>query len=278
MSLKAIRPLICVLLILFLAVGCSSDKSKVETFISEAQEYFDNAEYQKAVIQLKNAIKINNSSIEAHDLLAKTYLKLGDAQETFKVFLRLEQLEPDDMDHKLQVASFYLLGQKRQEAERRVKQVLDKEPENIQAPYLHAGILSSAKTELKVIADVYHKILTIDPKQAKAHHILARIYGAQKDLAKAEESLKKAISIEPDNVVFYRSLFGYYLSQKQFDDAESLLKKLAQQRPKDSQPLVLLANYYLGRNNIEKAEIFVSIHGVKQANPIRSKIDQLLCL
>ena len=185
------------ILVLFMMLpfltGCSSDEKKVENFLSEAQSYFDNEEYQKAVIQLRNAIQIDNTSAEAYNLLAKTHLKLGDAQETFKTYLRLEQIEPDNLDHKIQVASFYLLAQKRIEAERRVDEVLEKEPDNIKALYLHAGTLSAKKEDLQLIEDVYQKILNIDKNQAKAHHILARIYGAKKDFEKEWKKDKNAL-------------------------------------------------------------------------------------
>ena len=254
MSGKAVRYVVWLLLISMLAAGCASDKAKVEKFISEAREYIEQEAFEKAVIQLKNAIAIDSSSIEANTLLIKAYLKLGDAQETFKVYLRLEQLEPDNLEHKIQIASFYLLAQNRPEAERRIKEVLDKEPDNIQALYLHAGILSSKKEDIGTIEAVYHKILSIDKNQAKALHILARIYTTQKEYKKAETSLKDAVFLEPDNVTFYRSLFGLYLGLRQYDEAESVLKQLVSQRPEDAQPLILLGNYYLGRNDPDKAE------------------------
>ena len=104
MASSQIKKILIVFFISLVVWGCASDSKKVENLVAEAQNYYNNAEYQKAVIQLKNAIKINNGSIAAHTLLAKTYLKLGDAQETFKTYLRLEQLEPENASHKLQAA------------------------------------------------------------------------------------------------------------------------------------------------------------------------------
>ena len=82
------------ILILFtglsLIFGCSSDETKIKNYLSEAKSYFDAAEYQKAIIQIKNTIQLDNDSVAAYELLAKTHLKLGDAQEAFKaLFARL---------------------------------------------------------------------------------------------------------------------------------------------------------------------------------------------
>jgi Tfp pilus assembly protein PilF len=190
------------LISLFLISGCSSDKAKIENYLSEAQTYFDNAEYKKAVIQIKNTIKLDGNSIKAYELLAETQLKLRDGQEAFKAFLRLEQIDPENIKYKLQLATFYLLGKQKKEAEKRINHVLEKEPENIEALYLSAGLLANEKENIDQIKAVYLKILDIDPKQAKAHVILARLYGNQKDLKSAEASLKKAVNIDPEIMIY----------------------------------------------------------------------------
>ncbi len=48
---------------------------------------------------------------------------MGDTQRGFNSLLRLEQLDPNDPDTVIQVASFYLLAQQIEEAETRVTRV-----------------------------------------------------------------------------------------------------------------------------------------------------------
>jgi tetratricopeptide (TPR) repeat protein len=238
----------------FLFAGCSSDQQKAEDFIKEGKAYFEKEEYDKAKIQLKNAIQLIPASLEAYQLLAQTSLKLGDAQEAFSTFLRLEQLEPENLETKIQVASFYLLAKKRIEAEKRVDEVLAKSPDNIKALYLYAGILSSKKEAIEKITQIYDKILELDPKQVKAMLVLARVYQAQGKSDKAEATLKKAIEIDLDNINIYKTLFGFYLFQKNFDSAMTVLKNLALQRPNDFEPQIMLGNFYGARQENEKAE------------------------
>ncbi|MFA5904588.1 MAG: hypothetical protein WC836_11700, partial [Desulfobacula sp.] len=64
---------VILILIGFLFMGCSSDEKKAQTFLKEAQGYFEKADYAKAKIQIQNAVKLVPNSVEAHDLLSKIY-------------------------------------------------------------------------------------------------------------------------------------------------------------------------------------------------------------
>ncbi len=241
-------------LLLFLIAGCSSDQQKADNFMKEANAYFEKQDYDKAKIQLKNAIKLDPKSIDAHQLLAKTNLKLENAQEAFSTLLRLEQLDSENLETKIQLASFYLLAKKRIEAEKRIEAVLAKDPNNIQALYLHAGVLAAKKEEIKNIKQVYEKIIELDPKQSKALLVLARIYQAQGESGKAEANIKKAVEVDPGNINLYKALFGFYISQKAFDSARNVLEDLIRQKPNDFEPQIMLANFYSARQENIKAE------------------------
>src|SRR3989339_1805668 len=191
MNRLSVKFFIVLVFIGLLLSGCASDEKKAQNFLKEAQGYFEKEDYAKAKIQIQNAVKLMPNSVEAQDLLSKVYLKLGDAQETFKTFLRLEQLAPENTEYKLQVASFYLLSKERQESERRVNEVLEKEPENIKALYLHAGILGTKKEDLASVKAVYEKILGIDKNQTKALLVIAKINVIQNKPEEAEDYLKQ---------------------------------------------------------------------------------------
>lgn len=114
------EPLVTLFLIFFIALqGCASEQEKADTFIREGNAYFEKQEYAKAEIQLKNALKLTPDSVQAYHLLAQAYLKQKKAQEAFGTFLRLEQLEPDNLETKLQLASIYFLANKNSEAEKK---------------------------------------------------------------------------------------------------------------------------------------------------------------
>ncbi|MFH2091750.1 MAG: tetratricopeptide repeat protein [Pseudomonadota bacterium] len=243
---------LCIILLLF--SGCASDQSKVDTFLSEAQTYFDSGEYQKAIIQIKNAISIKTDSEKAYTLLSQAYLKLGNGQEAFKAFSRLEQIDVENLEYKIQMASFFLLSKNKLEAEKRVNYILAKDPDHIQALFLRAGLLSMDKQDIDSIQQIYQKILTIDPKQARAHMALAQIFASLKEFEKTQSHLKKAVEIEPKNPSYVSSLYRFYMMNNQFENARTVIENLIQARPKEAEPLILLTNFYLGQKELGKAE------------------------
>ncbi|MFO7911314.1 MAG: tetratricopeptide repeat protein, partial [Desulfotignum sp.] len=246
----------CVFLIVMapMVSGCSSDEKKAQALYEDGLAYFENQEYEKAKIQLQNAVQLAPDDLEARDLLSRIHMNLGDAQAAFKQFSRLEQLDPENMEYKLQTASFYLLSQQREKAKRRVETVLEKAPENIQALYLHAGILGSEARDLDAVEAVYHKILEIDKNQTKAHMVLAKIHMAENDPEQAENSLEQALAIDPDNTGIYRALFEFHLSRKNLDAAQNVLDSLIAKKPDAVEPLLIAGNFYAAQGKPDAAE------------------------
>ena len=242
---------ICVIALL---AGCASDEEKAQKLLEEGRTYFEQQDYDKAKIQFQNVLQLDPKSIQAHDFLSKIYLKKGNAKEASSTFLRLEQLDPDNLDYKLQVASFFLLSGKRPEAARRVEAVLEKEPENIQALYLHAGILGREKQDLDSIKEVYEQILAIDDTQIRAYLALSRIHAALNNMKQAEAVLNRALEAAPDSIDVHKSLFNFYLAQKEEDKAESVLDSLISRRPEEIQPLMIAGNFMASRGRVEEAE------------------------
>ncbi len=178
---------------------------------------------------------------------------MGDTQRGFNSLLRLEQLDPNDPDTVIQVASFYLLAQQIEEAETRVTRVLEIQPDHIPALYLQAGLLSRSPENLDQLAGIYEKIRTIDPRQPKAYLALARIYAARARYADAESSLKKALELEPDSERVYKTLFDFYISRNNMAAAEALIENRITQAPSDPDPHIFLGSFYLTRKDFDKA-------------------------
>jgi tetratricopeptide (TPR) repeat protein len=240
--------------LLFFLAGCSSDLEKKDKLLSQGETFLEQGEYNKAIIQIKNALEIDPGSFQAWEMLTKAHFKQGDARQGFNSLLKLEQIDPDNLDTAIQVASFYLLARQIDEAQQRVDQVLTKQPDHIPALFLQAGILGRNPENLDTITGIYEKILTIDAHQPKAHLALSRIYAASSDHGAAEKSLKTALELEPENTQTYKTLFGFYVSRNDMASAEAVLEELIAKKPADPEPHIFSGNFYLEQNAFGKAE------------------------
>ena len=240
-------------IILFLS-GCLPEEKNKEQFYSSAQTFFENGKYNEARIQLKNALKVDPRYAKAHELLAETQLKLKNPADAFKTYLRLEQLQPENPETKIRLATIYLLGKKPVEAEKRVNLVLKDDPENIEALYLHAGILTHKKESLTEIRKIYEKILKIDPEQTKACLAMAGILTSRKRYRQAEVYLLKASELEPDNMAIDRTVFRFYLAGNRIGDARKVLDRLAVKNPDSAEPMIMLGNFLTMQKRTDEAE------------------------
>ncbi len=251
-----IRHLFFCTLCVFFFLGCSSDQEKVENFIKEGQTYLDQKEYGKANIQLKNALELDPQSVAAYKVFVKLYMAQKDIQKTFQTLMTLEKLDPEDLDTKMQLASIYMMSGESEwsKAKTRIDQVLKKDPDNIKALSLQASILILEKQPVDTIANLYERILTLDPSDAYAMVMLARISQQKGESAQAKILLEKAVTSSPDNFKIYTELYAYYLSNKDLESAKDVLERLAQKKPSDPNPQILMGNFYSVQNKPEMAE------------------------
>jgi len=81
------------LMIALMAGGCSTDEQKKRAHYEKGEAYYAKGEYKAAKIELKNAVQIDPKYAAAQLKLAETSLKLGEAQEAFRAYAAVAELE-----------------------------------------------------------------------------------------------------------------------------------------------------------------------------------------
>ncbi|WP_289023798.1 tetratricopeptide repeat protein [Desulfobacter postgatei] len=234
--------------------GCASQQEKFQTFLSEGEVFFEKGEFEKAKIQCLNAIQIDPKSVQAQKLMGKIATRMNDPKEIFKTYLKIEELDPNDIEAKLHLASITLMAKRITETDQRIDFVLQKNPENIQALYIKAATKSHLGGSLEPSQEIYKKILEIDPKQIKAWLVLSKIAADKKEWDAAEHYLQTAIDIEPDNSDLYNSLYLLYIDKKDFPGALTALETLKNKHPNRVFPLIMLGKFYMGSDNKIQSE------------------------
>ena len=134
---------------------------------------FGRSEYAtRAIEEYKMALNADPSSKYLNSHLAELYFKTGKIREAVVAAQERIKQDPTDLEaHKL-LASVYLrsLGDQQQEASAQM---------------------------LKLAIGEYQKIVQLEPNSVENHLMLARLYAADHDSAKAEEQLAAARKIDP---------------------------------------------------------------------------------
>ena len=76
--------------------GCSKNELTDMEYVAKAKEYHDKGEYRAAVIEAKNALKVNSKNAEARWFLGQVYLEVGNGPAAEKELVRAQSLGVDD--------------------------------------------------------------------------------------------------------------------------------------------------------------------------------------
>lgn len=127
-----------------------------------------------------------------------------------------------------------------------LEEILQKEPNNIDARLSLASVYESNNLEDKAIKE-YHKVVELAPENAYAHFALGNIYKNESDqymtINKAEEEWKKAIEHDPNFVDAHHNLAVSYYEKKEYSKALEeweIVKKLNPNYPNIDKNLDLI--------------------------------------
>src|ERR1700741_711578 len=93
------RAAVLILIVAATASACSKDPAAAKRgYLESGNRYFDQKKYAEAIIEYRNAIKLDPSFGEARRRLAICYLQTGDALNGVREQVRAADLLPDRVD------------------------------------------------------------------------------------------------------------------------------------------------------------------------------------
>jgi tetratricopeptide (TPR) repeat protein len=152
--------------------------------------------HEEAVPLLENAIRLDPKSPHAAFNLGKALAKLGRGKEADEAFEEAFKLAPT---RKLLAEAARLHGDgKLDEAERVYRQVLNEEPDNVDALRMLA-MLAAAAGKFDDAERLLRRVLSLAPDYFTAHMDLGRILKEQDRYEDAINAFRAALKIEPNN-------------------------------------------------------------------------------
>jgi tetratricopeptide (TPR) repeat protein len=251
--------LLCVFLIALLALsGCNNaEKAKAE-HVRRGDAYLKDQKFQEASLEFRNAIQIDDKLAAAHWGLAQSYEGLQRFPEMITELQKTNELDKNNLESRVKLGNYFLAASNGRpellaEAERLVKEALDKDANHIEAHILMGGILFARKDKDKAFAELNHAI-ELNPSRVESYLSMARFYIVTSERDKAEELFKRAISLNPNSPLAH-SEYGKFLVQgNRMPEAEAELLKAVEVGPTDRNAHFVLASFYLVNRQLDKAE------------------------
>ncbi|HKG62278.1 MAG TPA: tetratricopeptide repeat protein [Pyrinomonadaceae bacterium] len=252
-----------IVLCLLLAVasslsGCANPAKAKADYVANGEKYLSQSKFQEASLEFRNAIQIDDKLAPAHWGLARAYEGLERFPEMLDELRKTVALDKENLDARIRLGNYYLAGSRNRadivgEAERLAKEVLDKDPKNIEGHILMGSVLFSQNHKDKAFEEL-NKAVQLDPNRVESYLSLAKFHVAAKEPEKAEELFRRALSVNA-NAPLVHTEYGKFLAQQNRQpEAEAELRKAVEVGPNDRNARFTLASYYYVKKQLDKAE------------------------
>lgn len=214
--------------------GCTrSPEEKRARYLQRGDQYYSEQRYREAVLEYRNALRIDTENAHAIQRLGLSYYQLGELGPSFPFLLKTRELVPDDIETRLKLGTMYLAGRKNTEAREEAAFILEKEPKNLDALLLWAG---AAETPQEVNEALERLEATQESfgERAKPYLAVGALYLRKQDLVKAEQAFTHAATVEPKSIEAHTLLGNFYLAKRDSTNAEQAFKAAAAIAPAGS--------------------------------------------
>src|SRR5690242_12962996 len=185
------------LMIALVLAGCSrSPEAKKARYLERGNRYFKQEQYREAILEYRNVLRIDQKEPAATRQLGLAHYQLGQLGVAFRYLTQAQQLDPDNTEVRLKLASIYVLGGRPDDATAQIEEVLKKEPGNLDALVIFAGAANTPRE----IDEALARMRAVQPTfgtTAKLHLALAGLYLRKQDTAAAEREFREAVAREP---------------------------------------------------------------------------------
>lgn len=228
-------------------ISCAANPQKAKrSYLEKGDAYMKQKQYSSAIIEYRNALKVDPRYTDAYYQLAKadvaqanadhaankTDATVQDFRDAFKALTQGISVDPNRVDLRLARAAM----------------IVQHDPQ----------AYSQASDDL-------NHVLTVDPKNANAHRGLGTLFMAQKQYDQALQEFSKAAALDPKDAASYVYMGVASLQLHHSEDAELNFKKAIQVEPHTGPAYVELANLYLQQKNPTAAAQI--LHSGISANP-----------
>jgi tetratricopeptide (TPR) repeat protein len=260
------RRKISTLSLLFIAIvaaavsfsACTTPEKAKAQHVARGEALLKDKKFQEAAFEFRSALQIDEKLADAHWGLSKAYEGLQRYQEAFEEMRAVVELDPNNLDVRVKLGNYYLMGGKESsaavsEAERLAKEVLQKDQNHIEGHILMGSVLFAQNKKQEAFAELNHAV-ELDPKRIESYLSLARFHAMSGDTSTAEATYRRAISVSSNSAMAHYEYGKFLVQMSRVDDAEKEFELGVQVEPSNREARFVLASFYLVNKRYAKAE------------------------
>lgn len=208
----------CILLILILSPGCSGSAASSARHKELAKKAYREQQYDKAIAELDEAIRLNPTDADAYGIRGDSWLKKHERDQAIADYDEAIRLGFKDTMVYNNRGIAWKQKKERDKAIADFNEALRIDPNNASA-YYNRGSTWSAKAEFeKALAD-FDEAIRLAPDYAPAYANRAFIWSRQGEHDRALAGFDEAIRIDPQYADSYYGRAEEWAAQKEYDKA-----------------------------------------------------------
>lgn len=242
-----------VLLLVIGLVGCGGPEERKEKYRLRAQEYFEQGNYPKARVALRNVLKIDPKDAEAYYLYAQVEEKEKNWRNAVAGYQQVVELRPDHERALLKLGKYYLEVRALDMVGQVSDRILTKAPDHVGARALRiaATALSGRLDDAMVAAE---RLVADAPTEVDAVLLLASLYTARQHMEQVLPVLQRGLHAHPDDLELLEALAMTHVKQARPVEAETILRRIVALEPSILDHRLRLVAFFDQQGRYEKAE------------------------
>lgn len=234
-------------------VGCGGPEERKAKYRLKAQEYFEQGNYPKARVALRNVLKIDPKDSEAYFLYAQVEEKEKNWRNAVAGYQQVVELNPEHERALIKLGKYYLEARAIDMVGQVADRVLAKHPKHVGAQALKiAGTAVSGQIEEATVKA--EQLISESSSEIDAVLLLASLYTARQQAAQALPLLQRGLEAHPDNLELLDAIAMTYMKQGQVVEAEAVLQQIVSLEPKILDHRLRLVAFFDHQRQYEKAE------------------------
>ena len=266
--------------------ACTSGEERKAQYLERAETHFASGNLEKATVDVRNALQIDEEYIDARFLFARIH-ELDQNWEQMVANLRfILDRDPNHHVARLKLGAVMLAARAHDRAMEAADETLALDPENAEA-YALKGAVHFRQGENDLAIAAAEKALSFVPTNTSAISVLTEVYKAENpelalqyieqgiagqdksgvlqmlqiqvfeasgEMDKAAEIYEKLISEQPDNLYYYYRYITMLEANGNTARGEELLRGLTASQPEKAELKMWLTQYLVNHSDLEVAE------------------------
>lgn len=235
-----------------LLVGCGGKEDRADAYLEKAQQYFEEENYEKAKIEVKNVLQIDPNNLGARFLSGEIAEKEENFRGAFQNFSAVVQLNPNSVRALNKLTFYFIAAKQYDQAQENAEKALEIEPENSDTLSLLA-IMYAQQEMMAEAEDFARRSLAQDPANVTAVTALVSAL-AEKNLDEALAVVNEGISNQPTDPSLKVLKIRVLQVMKDTADIPAIYQQLIDENPEDKNYVYRLAGFYMSEQDIPEAE------------------------